>query len=214
MCGSLHHVPGRPVLIEEGGDFAFTAVCYTTDRDGDGTVLADQITIDCGNGDSETVYNKHYMAYECEYDSPGTYTVECLVNDEITPIEPHCIDTFIIEEDDNDDPEFGVCGDGLPNDYEHCDLEQNNALIGDSLFTRENVANPFTDGDYVCRNCQIYKDDEPDTPTFPDDGSIIPECFYTDSTLSVQYDEVFPFWWDVEYDRVALTETCDGEEDY
>jgi hypothetical protein len=25
---------------------------------------------------------------------------------------------------------------------------------------------------------------------------------------------LFPFWWDVEYDRVALTETCDGEEDY
>jgi hypothetical protein len=98
------------------------------------------------------------MAYECEYDSPGTYTVECLVNDETSPIEPHCIDTFIIEEDDDDDPQFGVCGDGLPDDFEHCDLE-GDGIIGNSLFSRENISNPFNDGVYECRNCKIYKED-------------------------------------------------------
>lgn len=114
-CGSLHGVDQDPITINEDDmPLRDTFTCHPSRAE------ASTIEIDCGNGQTIKESGVYFLSAVCVYDTAGTYTVSCEVNDQGSV--PHCVDTFILEVDDDGTRDFGVCGDGLPDDFESCDL--------------------------------------------------------------------------------------------
>ena len=204
QCSQLSSQYGV-VIVDEDNDGEMQFTCDTVD-----SVVADEITINCGNGDIWTAYATSSFIYDCNYeydedgdDADNIYEVVCVVNDN-DDVSEDCRSSVRVDE-----WFYGVCGDGTMDDGEECDLgwnEDEEIDIDDHLDLDEDYdAGRYEDSGYYCEDCRIRESDD-------DFVYQIPQCLMTNTTISVMDNELMPFrWrlWDRDNMKVRNNYDCD-----
>lgn len=111
QCKSLDALNGTIALVDGNNDAESNFRCETNNG-----VVAQQITITCGNGTQHTANNVSSLEALCEYtnvSTPQSYNVRCLVDEVFTPI---CQQNIIVDRGG-----LWWCGDGIREGYEDCD---------------------------------------------------------------------------------------------
>ncbi len=153
------------------------------------------IRIDCGNGtSSQTVFGES-LTHTCTYTQNNiwqTFNAQCFV-DGATNTPNSCQKPINITQGS-----LNICGDGVVEWYEQCDITNpafangttanGRYIIGNWLDNGITPAPSQYQGSY-CENCAIKWG----TTTYEP-----PACFYTNTTISVQEDEILPFRWDLD----------------
>lgn len=155
------------------------------------------LQIDCGNGDMSKSEQDDHINYTCTYDEDEfsrkkdiTRDIECLVNDKVA-----CEDEVILDEGI-----MGICGDGVRQGYEQCDLK-GDALIGNYLDTTKEEKADKEDKGQRCVNCAI-KD------------KAATQCLSVfNGNISIEKGEYLPFWWKVNTNSFTRTDTCSDPSD-
>jgi len=105
---------------------------------------------------------------------------------------------------------YGVCGDGILDDGEECDLgwdEDEEDDIDDYLDLDEDYdSDEYGNWDYYCEDCRIRDNDDEFVYQAP-------QCLVTNTTISVMENELMPFRWRLrERDNMRLKDNydCDG----
>lgn len=80
MCRSLDALDGTLIILDDNNEASARFRCRTQDN-----VEAQNITIDCGNGDTYTENNVSSLTHRCDYDEnaddiPVERTVRCTVD--------------------------------------------------------------------------------------------------------------------------------------
>ncbi len=204
QCSHLS-APYSTVIVDEDmdGDMEFT--CTSVDN-----VIADEIRINCGNGEIWISSNPtSSFTYSCnyEYDENGSindnvYDVNCYVEDNTCEA---CHNAVRVDE-----WFYGVCGDGLMDSWEECDLwweEDEEIDIDDSLASEEYYdAWRYEDAWYYCEDCRIRKSDN----TFVYQPA---QCLGANVPISVMEDELMPFRWRLrERDNMRIRDNYDCED--
>ena len=179
----------------DDGDARIRVTCEAEDE-------ADDLEIDCGNGDDFTERDDDRITGTCRYDDFDDYTIRCYVDGETNS---SCREEVSIEEDE---PERFRCGDGEVSRFEQCDLWPDVddfpwVLIEDYLDSDEDLrAGRFAWA--RCYECEIVESEVAVTP---------PACFYTDTAISVQEGEILPFWRELDIDPASVTNSCSANGD-
>ena len=188
LACNLDPIDGNVVVVEWdnnsfNGDARFR--CSTV-----GNVTASSISIDCGNGDSDSATNVSSYTKTCNYDESNTENtmdnlprqshVTCKINNSSNQT---CQQSVIV-----DQGTFWRCGDGKIEWYEECDVKNMN----------EDQTYDIGDGQ-SCRNCRIVENP----------ASV--GCFNIwNANLSVQENELLPFRWMVDGDSNTTSTPCNS----
>lgn len=157
---------------------------------------AQTMSIDCGNGTPVTTQNNvASMQTTCNYTTTTLPTLPqkatCYVNNTTNS---NCTQGIIL-----DRGTFGQCGDGIRQGREKCDLGADNQKIYDYLdnnVTNRSYAGIYANAGYSCVGCSIQKNNV---------SAENVACFNVGNTnLSVQADEILPFWRTIDTENSPL----------
>jgi len=202
QCQNLSTNTSTITLNNNGGNGWAQLTCTTANN------IAGNISIDCGNGtSSQTVFGTS-LVYTCLYNQThvgNTYTTQCII-DSVPSTNISCQKPISITQGS-----FGICGNGIKEGLEQCDITNSSYanginsngryIIGNRLDNGFNSTNNYQ-GSY-CEYCAIKNQTQPFVYTPP-------ACFYVDSTISIQKDEILPFWRSLQQDGTNITQwnTC------
>jgi hypothetical protein len=163
------------VILEDDDQGSVLVECSTNNW------LEATLEIDCGNGKKKSG-NGSVFSYECTYDkddldwdSSAILDIECKVDGILS-----CEDELIL-----DQWMMGICGDGIRQWYEQCDLEENRDRISYHLDTRNRFDAPSSARGKMCYNCSI----EDQAPA---------QCLSVhNGNISIEKGEYLPAWWRV-----------------
>lgn len=152
------------------------------------------LQIVCGNGDESDIEQDDHIRYTCTYEEDDFSSnrdrimdIECRVNNNVA-----CEDEVIL-----DQGIIGICGDGIRQGYEQCDLPNGTEIRNDLDEQDENDASASVrNKGKICYNCAI-KDEAPAQCLSVHNGNI-----------SVEKDEYLPFWWKVNGGSFTRTTNC------
>lgn len=156
------------------------------------------LQIICGNWDKSEIEKDNIMSYTCEYsqsdlnwNNSKIMDIECRVN----WAELSCEDEVLL-----DIGILWVCGDGIRQGYEQCDLLPNWSEIGRYLDEEDTYA-PLEYRDKICHNCSI----EDIAPA---------QCLSVfNENISIEKGEYLPFWWRINQDSFAGSDDCNNTSD-
>jgi len=156
------------------------------------------LQIDCGNNTSSNVVNWRIMEHRCAYTTSDmtnlvnkTINISCEVNWVNSCDEDIILDEWL----------FGVCGDGVRQWYEQCDLGINNSIIGNYLDTTTRYLAPDYAKWKTCINCAI-------------EGSETMQCLSVHNwNISIEKWEYLPAWWRVHPESFTTTSDCSSSND-
>lgn len=202
QCSALTS-PYGVVILDDGLEWNMDFTCTTVDGK-----IADEIKIDCGNGDEWEANATDSFTYNCKYDEDDLdkdHEVQCFVNNDTND---DCNKLIRVDE-----WFYGVCGDGELDDGEECDYEwkeDDKMKIGRYLNDKwEKYESDNDEGNY-CKWCKIRNNE----------GYVYqpPQCLWVDTTISVMENELMPFRWRLrERDNLKVRknyncEDIDGDE--
>ena len=192
-CGNLTATDGTVALVQNNSVW-LEFVCTTADGQ------AADITIDCGNGDSSSIFGST-MSYTCNYTDNNignTYPVTCSVDGQTNS---QCQDVVIVDE-----PFLAQCGNGIREWYEQCDITSSSyadgvingyPAIGQWLDNGITSAPNYLEWSY-CQSCSIQSLDDPFVYQPP-------ACWGLNTNISASKWEILPFWRELEIDEDRLT---------
>ncbi len=181
--------PYSVVIVDEDNEWEMPFTCETVDN-----IVADEIIIDCGNGDIGTAYATSTFIYNCNYeydedgdDADNIYEVVCVVDDN-DDVSEDCRSSVRVDE-----WFYGVCGDGTIDDGEECDLwwDEDEEIDIDRYLDedRDYRAGRYEDAGYYCEDCRIRESETNEYVYQP------PQCLWTNVPISVMENEQLPFRW-------------------
>ena len=178
--------PYGVVIVDEDNEGSMQFTCVT-----ENDLTANEIRINCGNGQEWVVNATSSFTYQCDYEydeswniGDNVYGVQCYVDNTTNP---NCYKSARIDE-----WFYGICGDGTMDDWEECDLwgnenqktSINNYLDSDRDYSAWRYANDW----YYCENCRIREKNN-EFVYQP------PQCLWTNTTISIMENELMPFRW-------------------
>ena len=181
---------GGNLTVDEHNHWSRNFICYSQNG-----VIADEIVIDCGNWIVRTGYNRSEFTHTCPYVynpsvwvTGNTYNVQCYVDEHTRD---QCSTSVRL-----DSRLVGVCGNGVIDEWEECDLWTNTGLITQWVriwnyldINRDYLAWIYGNWNHYCQECRIR---EYQTNEFVHQP---PQCLWTNTTISLMNNELMPFWW-------------------
>jgi len=181
---------GGTIIINDSNQWSRSFTCYSQNE-----VVADEIVLDCGNGIVRTGYNTSSFTNTCNYVynqnvwiTWNTYNVRCYVDNHTRN---ECQTSVRL------DPWYvGVCGNGIIDAGEECDLWINMNLIGNWIkiwnyldLDNNYLAWIYGNWNHYCQECRIREYQTNEFVYQP------PQCLGTNTTISLMENELMPFWW-------------------
>jgi uncharacterized repeat protein (TIGR01451 family) len=163
------------VILEDDDEWSVWVECSTNNW------LEATLEIDCGNGNRKSG-NGSAFSHKCTYDkddldwdSSAILDIQCKVDGILSCEDELILDQWIM----------GICGDGIRQGYEQCDLEENRDRISYHLDTRNRFDAPSSARGKMCYNCSI----EDQAPA---------QCLSVhNGNISIEKGEYLPAWWRV-----------------
>lgn len=197
QCQNLTTNTSTITLNSNGGNGGAQLTCTTANN------TPGNMRIDCGNGTASATVFGTSLVHTCLYNQSqvgNTYTAQCII-DNVPSSNVSCQKPISITQGS-----FGICGNGIKEGLEQCDITNssyanginNNGryIIGNRLDNGFNSTNNYQ-GSY-CEYCAIKNQQNPSVYTPP-------ACFYVDTTISIQKDEILPFWRSLQQDGTNIT---------
>jgi len=190
------------VVEFNGTDWTMRFTCYASDSS-----TSHRFYINCGNGIEKAWEAYGSFTYTCNYSSTAEfgsrYKAYCVVDDEV-PTSPACEKYVSIGYG------FWLCGNGILEIWEDCDLRNDSSLHSintpvtiNTYLDLAHTTLAWNDQGKQCKKCKVIDN----TGNYVYEPA---ECLYTDTPISVMEEEIVPYWWKLWIKDTQVVEEYDA----
>lgn len=185
--------PETKVVILDNGRWEVLVQCSTNNNQ------EASLRINCGNGtrsSSEIGRITEYICRYTEWDLPlnknwDLFNISCEIDWKVACENDVIVDMWIL----------WVCGDGIKQWYEQCDLGRNGEIITRYLDTTNRILAPASAIGKRCNNCAI------------EDHSAAQCLSVFNENISIEKWEYLPFWWKLDTNSFSSSKDCSYNSD-